>query len=57
MCLAKVARRRCHNTALADYDFASVFDRLPYVVFANEVGSFFTAAAPLTMFRLRGPDA
>ena len=36
--LAEVARRRCHDRALADYNFAVLLEGLPNVVFADKVG-------------------
>ncbi len=37
----QVTRRRCHDRALADYNFATLADRLANVFFAYEVGRFF----------------
>jgi hypothetical protein len=41
MLFAQITRRRCHNRALADYNFATLPERLPNVLFAYEVGRFF----------------
>ena len=35
---AEVSGRRCHDRALADYNFAVLLERLPNVVFADKVG-------------------
>ena len=41
MLLSEVSGSRCHNRALANYNFATLFERLPNVLFAYEVGRFF----------------
>ena len=58
MLLGEVARRRCHDSALADYNFASLPDCLAHVVFADEVRNFFTATGQICRgprFRRRPP--
>ena len=35
--LTQVARRRCHDRALADYNFAVLFEGLANVILADEV--------------------
>ena len=41
MLFAEVPGRRCHNRALTDYNFATLSQGLPNVLFAYEVGRFF----------------
>ena len=41
MLLRKIARGRSHDRALADYNFASLAQRLSDVIFADEVRWFF----------------
>ena len=43
MLFAEVPGRRCHNRALTDYNFATLSQGLPNVLFAYEVGRFFNA--------------
>ena len=51
MLLREVARRRCHDSALADHNFATLPDCLAHVVFADEVRNFFTTGQTFTATR------
>jgi len=37
MLLAEIARGRCHDCLLTDYNFAVLLERLPHVIFTDEI--------------------